>query len=81
MTVILRRIRFHCIETCIYLNEESVTLKGAVPEILEKSTDAFFSKTNDTLRESADACYTTISEIPALSCPHKPEGAMSTMVR
>lgn len=56
-------------------------LKGAVPEILEKSTDAFFSRTNDTLRESADACYATISEIPSLSCPHKPEGAMSTMVR
>ncbi|KAH6780626.1 Tyrosine transaminase family protein [Perilla frutescens var. hirtella] len=60
--------------------DPATLIQGAVPEILEKSTKEFFLKTNDTLRESADACYATISEIPSLSCPHKPEGAMSTMI-
>ncbi|XP_041989472.1 nicotianamine aminotransferase 1-like [Salvia splendens] len=69
------------IENYLCITADPATLiQGAVPEILEKSTDAFFSRTNDTLRESADACYATISEIPSLSCPHKPEGAMSTMI-
>ncbi|XP_057792497.1 nicotianamine aminotransferase 1-like [Salvia miltiorrhiza] len=69
------------IENYLCITADPATLiQGAVPEILEKSTDAFFSRTNETLRESADACYATISEIPSLSCPHKPEGAMSTMI-
>ncbi|KAL6534082.1 hypothetical protein OROHE_013915 [Orobanche hederae] len=69
------------IENYLCISADPATLvQGAVPEILEKSTEAFFSRTNDTLRESADACYATISEIPSLSCPHKPEGAMSTMI-
>lgn len=63
-----------------FLLEYSYHLQGAVPEILEQSMKKFFSKTNGTLGKAADACYATISEIPSLTCPHKPEGAMSTMV-
>ncbi|KAL8468778.1 hypothetical protein ACS0TY_031827 [Phlomoides rotata] len=61
--------------------DPATLIQGAVPEILEKSTEKFYSKTNETLRKAADACYATISEIPSLTCPLKPEGAMSTMVR
>lgn len=45
-----------------------------VPEILKQSSQKLFSKTNETLRKAADACYATISDIPSLTCPHKPEG-------
>ncbi|KAI3457199.1 hypothetical protein Pfo_013862 [Paulownia fortunei] len=71
-----------CIQSYLNITADPATLiQGAVPEILEKSTKDFFSKTNSTLREAADACYAKLSEIPSLACPHKPEGAMSTMVK
>ncbi|KAL0354077.1 UNVERIFIED_CONTAM: Nicotianamine aminotransferase 1 [Sesamum angustifolium] len=71
-----------CIESYLNITADPATLiQGAVPEILGKSTNSFFSKTNDTLREVADTCYAKLTEIPSLICPHKPEGAMSTMVK
>ncbi|KAK4486951.1 hypothetical protein RD792_006266 [Penstemon davidsonii] len=71
-----------CIEKYINITADSATpIQGAVPEILEKSTKDFFSETVTLLREAGDKCYAKISEIPSLTCPHKPEGAMSTMVK
>ncbi|KAL0362390.1 UNVERIFIED_CONTAM: Nicotianamine aminotransferase 1 [Sesamum calycinum] len=71
-----------CIESYLNITADPATLiQGAVPEILGKSTNSFFSKTNDTLREVADTCYAKLTEVPSLICPHKPEGAMSTMVK
>ncbi|KAK6134918.1 hypothetical protein DH2020_031338 [Rehmannia glutinosa] len=71
-----------CIQSYLNITADPATpVQGAIPEILKKSTKDFFSKTNNTLREAADACYAKISEIPSLTCPHKPEGAMSTMLK
>ncbi|CAA0826820.1 Tyrosine aminotransferase [Striga hermonthica] len=67
-----------------YLNvaaDPATPIQGALPEILEKTSKDFFLKTNRTLREVVDVCYDKLSEIPALKCLHKPEGAMSTMVK
>jgi tyrosine aminotransferase len=55
--------------------------QGAVPHILEKTGEDFFSKVIDILREAAYICYDRIKEIPCITCPNKPEGSMSVMVR
>ncbi|KAM7503417.1 hypothetical protein LguiB_002321 [Lonicera macranthoides] len=67
-----------------YLNitaDPATFIQGAVPEILEKTTSCFFSKIINTLREDADIFYDRVKEIPCITCPHKPEGAMSAMVK
>lgn len=55
--------------------------QGAVPQILEKTEEEFFSKITDILRETADICYDRLKEIPCITCPKKPEGSMFVMVR
>lgn len=54
--------------------------QGAIPEIISKTKEEFFSETVKILRETADICYDRIKEIPCLICPHKPEGSMFVMV-
>ncbi|KAK4344650.1 hypothetical protein RND71_034826 [Anisodus tanguticus] len=54
---------------------------GAVPHILEKMTKEFFSNINNVLKEAVDAFHTKVQEIPCFTCPYKPDGAMSVMVR
>uniref|UniRef100_A0A7N0TJ38 Aminotransferase class I/classII large domain-containing protein n=1 Tax=Kalanchoe fedtschenkoi TaxID=63787 RepID=A0A7N0TJ38_KALFE len=55
--------------------------QGALPQILEKTNEEFFSKTNDLLRELSNLCYDRIQEIPCITCPHKPEGSMFVMAK
>lgn len=55
--------------------------QGAIPQILEKSGEDFFSETIDTLRVAANTCYDRIKENPCIICPNKPEGSMFVMVR
>lgn len=55
--------------------------QGAVPQILEKTEEEFFSKITEILRETADICYDRLKEIPCITCPKKPEGSMFVMVR
>ncbi|KAL2331675.1 hypothetical protein Fmac_019256 [Flemingia macrophylla] len=55
-------------------------LQAAIPEILDKTNDDFLSKNINMLRESANILYDLCKEIPCLSCPHKPEGAMAVLV-
>ncbi|TXG55109.1 hypothetical protein EZV62_020365 [Acer yangbiense] len=45
------------------------TQQGAIPQILEKTKEDFFSKTIGLLREAADMCYDRIKEIACLACP------------
>uniref|UniRef100_A0A7C8YPM2 Aminotransferase class I/classII large domain-containing protein n=1 Tax=Opuntia streptacantha TaxID=393608 RepID=A0A7C8YPM2_OPUST len=54
---------------------------GAVPQILEKTKEDFFSKIIDVLGRDADICYEKLEQIPYISCPHKPEGSMFVMVK
>ncbi|XP_034702768.1 tyrosine aminotransferase-like [Vitis riparia] len=55
-------------------------IQGAVPQIIEKTTDDFFSRIIGLLRKTADICFDGLADIPCIACPHKPEGAMSVMV-
>lgn len=56
-------------------------IQGAVPQILEKTSEEFFSRVINILRQDADICYDKLKEIPCLMCPHKPEGSMFVMVK
>ncbi|KAI9176391.1 hypothetical protein LWI28_002208 [Acer negundo] len=70
------------IKDCLNFSSDPATfIQGAIPQILEKTKEDFFSKTNSLLREAADICYDTIKEIPCLACPYKPEAAMFVMVK
>ncbi|KAJ0052420.1 hypothetical protein Pint_02310 [Pistacia integerrima] len=55
--------------------------QGAVPQILEKTEEYFFSKFISILRVATDICNDRIEEIPCLTCPHKLEGSMFVMVK
>lgn len=56
-------------------------MQGALPQILEKTDEEFFSNIIKTLRLDADICYEKIKEIPCITCPSKPEGSMFVMVK
>lgn len=63
---------FSYVSTCID--------QAALPHILERTKEDFFSKIVDILKIDADLCYHKIEEIPGLTCPNKPEGGMFCMV-
>ncbi|PHT76686.1 Tyrosine aminotransferase [Capsicum annuum] len=56
-------------------------IQGAIPQILQKTKDDFFSKIVNMLREGADICYDRIKDVPCITCPSKPEGSMFVMVK
>ena len=64
-----------------YIRIMGFVYQGAVPQIIEKTTDDFFSRIIGLLRKTADICFDGLADIPCIACPHKPEGAMSVMVR
>ncbi|KAL9322437.1 hypothetical protein ACSQ67_010490 [Phaseolus vulgaris] len=55
-------------------------VQAAIPKILENTTNDFHSNNLDILRETANIFYAGCKEIPCLTCPLKPEGAMVVMV-
>ncbi|KAL2472689.1 putative aminotransferase TAT2 [Forsythia ovata] len=56
-------------------------IQGAVPTIIEQTQEAFFRKTINMLTQTSDICFEKIKEIQCLSCPYKPEGSMTVMVK
>uniref|UniRef100_A0A7N0ULS7 Aminotransferase class I/classII large domain-containing protein n=1 Tax=Kalanchoe fedtschenkoi TaxID=63787 RepID=A0A7N0ULS7_KALFE len=56
-------------------------MQGALPDILEKTSDVFFSRIVNVLKEDAEICYEKSKEISCIFCPHKPEGSMFVMVK
>ncbi|KAH9792324.1 Aminotran 1 2 domain-containing protein [Citrus sinensis] len=60
-------------------SDPATFIQGAVPQILEKTEEEFFSKITDILREAADICCDRLKEIPCITCPKKPEGSMFVM--
>ncbi|VVA99918.1 unnamed protein product [Arabis nemorensis] len=56
-------------------------IQGAIPDIIGKTKEEFFSSKLGTLRECAETCYEEIKKIPCITCPYKPEGSMFTMVK
>ncbi|RVW46783.1 Tyrosine aminotransferase [Vitis vinifera] len=61
-------------------SDPATFIQGAVPQIIEKTTDDFYLKIISILRETADTCFDGIEDIPCLTCPHKPEGSMFVML-
>ncbi|KAJ6366610.1 hypothetical protein OIU77_003069 [Salix suchowensis] len=55
-------------------------IQGAIPQILEKTTQDFFSKTINILRKNLEICYDKLKEIPCMMIPQKPEGAFFAMI-
>ncbi|KAK6919630.1 Aminotransferase, class I/classII [Dillenia turbinata] len=71
-----------CIIAFLNVSADPVTfIQGALPQILEKTKEDFFSKIKTILRQAADICYEKIKEIPCIECPQKPEGSMFVMVK
>ncbi|KAM3343500.1 nicotianamine aminotransferase 1-like [Capsicum galapagoense] len=64
-----------------YSANPATIVQGAVPHLLEKTSKDFFSNTNNILKEAVEAFYTKVQEIPCLTCPYKPEGAMCVMIK
>ncbi|PHT57056.1 Tyrosine aminotransferase [Capsicum baccatum] len=64
-----------------YSANPATIVQGAVPHLLEKTSKDFFSNINNILKEAVEAFYTKVQEIPCLTCPYKPEGAMCVMIK
>ncbi|KFK40435.1 hypothetical protein AALP_AA3G372900 [Arabis alpina] len=56
-------------------------IQGAIPDILGKTKEDFFTSKLETLKECSDTCYEEIKKITCITCPYKPEGSMFTMVK
>ncbi|KAL7600853.1 hypothetical protein Lser_V15G25095 [Lactuca serriola] len=56
-------------------------IQAAVPRILEDTKEVFFTRTLSILKNTSDICFRKIQEIPCLTCPQKPQGAMAVMVK
>lgn len=70
------------IKACLNVTSGPATfIQGAIPHFLANTTEDFFLKTLNVLREAADFCYDKLEEIPCITCPHKAEGSMFVMVK
>lgn len=56
-------------------------IQAAVPRIISDTKELFFERTIRLLKLSSDLCFEILKEIPCLTCPQKPQGAMSVMVK
>ncbi|KMS96368.1 hypothetical protein BVRB_9g225780 [Beta vulgaris subsp. vulgaris] len=56
-------------------------IQAAVPQIIEKTEEEFFSKCITVLRQDAELIVEKLKEIPSITCPNEPEGSMFVMVK
>ncbi|CAL0333851.1 unnamed protein product [Lupinus luteus] len=56
-------------------------VQAALPQILAKTNDDFYTKNLDIMRETVNIFYDRCKDIPCLTCSHKPEGTMVVMVQ
>ncbi|RVX09462.1 Tyrosine aminotransferase [Vitis vinifera] len=60
----------HVVETIVsslnICTDPATFIQGAVPQIIEKTTDDFFSRIIGLLRKTADICFDGLADIPAL---------------
>ncbi|XXG66829.1 hypothetical protein AAC387_Pa06g0319 [Persea americana] len=71
-----------CFESYLTISADPVTfIQGAIPQILGDTGEDFFNETIRTLKQTVDICCERIKEIDCVTCPYKPEGAMSAMVK
>nr|GEW04097.1 probable aminotransferase TAT2 [Tanacetum cinerariifolium] len=70
------------IKECRFISSDPPSfVQGAIPDILANTKEDFFSKTVNTIRECANYCTEGIKDVPGVTCPTKPEGAMCVMVK
>ncbi|OWM91067.1 hypothetical protein CDL15_Pgr023400 [Punica granatum] len=62
-------------------SDPATFIQGAIPRMLENSTDDFFSRIIVLLKHTADMCYDRFEQIPCIICSSKPEGSMFVMVK
>ncbi|XP_010666078.2 probable aminotransferase TAT2 isoform X2 [Beta vulgaris subsp. vulgaris] len=62
-------------------SDPATFIQGALPQIIEKTNEDFFSKIINTLCLDANLCYEKLKEIPCITCPSKPEGSMFVMAK
>nr|XP_043612653.1 tyrosine aminotransferase-like isoform X2 [Erigeron canadensis] len=79
-------LKEHGIIDCItgYLNiscDPPTFIQGAVPDILGKTKEDFFTNIVSIIKEAANTCYDGINDVPGIICPSKPEGSMFVMVK
>ncbi|KAK1353308.1 putative aminotransferase TAT2 [Heracleum sosnowskyi] len=71
-----------CIKGFLNISSDPATfIQGALARILGDTKEDFFQETINTLKITADICYSKIKEIPCIICPSKPEGSMFVMVK
>ncbi|KAJ0963095.1 hypothetical protein J5N97_028217 [Dioscorea zingiberensis] len=71
-----------CIENFLNISTDPATfVQGALPQIIENTSNDFFFKVINTLKQASDICFDKIKEIDCITCPHKPEGSMFVMVK
>nr|XP_011466922.1 PREDICTED: tyrosine aminotransferase-like isoform X1 [Fragaria vesca subsp. vesca] len=56
-------------------------VQGAIPQIIKRTKESFFSNIIGIMREAVDMLYDMINEISCLTCPNKPEGSMVVLVK
>ncbi|KAH6788606.1 Tyrosine transaminase family protein [Perilla frutescens var. frutescens] len=56
-------------------------IQAAVPAIVRETTQAFFRKTINILKQNSDFCCGKIKEMDCISCPCKPQGSMAFLVK
>ncbi|KAF7805964.1 tyrosine aminotransferase-like [Senna tora] len=71
-TGVVESIKSYAKET----SDPATFIQAAIPEIIEKTGEEFFSRTLKILKENADLCYERIKDIPCFTCPYKPEASM-----
>ncbi|CAN1179394.1 Probable aminotransferase TAT2 [Linum perenne] len=63
------------------LGGPSTFIQAAVPRILDQTDEIFFNGTIKLLKQTSDICFDRVNEIPCITCPQKPEGAMAVMMK
>ncbi|CAH9103439.1 unnamed protein product [Cuscuta europaea] len=70
------------IMACLSLYSDPATfIQAALPKILLETEEEFFSNCLHLLRQGADFLFERMKEIPCITCPQKPEGAVFIMVQ
>ncbi|KAK9089152.1 hypothetical protein Scep_028234 [Stephania cephalantha] len=70
------------LKVCLNITNYPATfIQGAVPQILERTNGEFFERILNMLRQTSDILVDKLREIDCITCPHKPQGAMFTMVK
>ncbi|XP_076892222.1 nicotianamine aminotransferase 1-like [Bidens hawaiensis] len=69
------------LKSCLTISADPATvIQGAIPSVIKNTPKSFFLNINKLLKEVADLFFEKIKEVPLVTCPHKSEGSMFSMV-